>query len=382
MIDYFNYEAIRPYSKEEFEPAWNRIKVDESFHAALSFLFTENEKAVLFAEFPSFKSTRDFQLKIMHRAIRTILAKSSNGLTCSGFEHILPEQAYTYISNHRDIFLDSGILQILLVEHGHDTSEITFGNNLMLNQFIVDIGKINKMFTVHREGNRRELYDYSIRLSNYMRHAITEKKQSTWIAQRNGRTKNGKDETQVGLLKMLAASNSENFELGFKALNCIPVAISYEFEPCDLYKVHEVYSSLFSSYKKAPDEDLKSILLGVTQAKGSIHLALGKPLNSAICEIAKSADPFKAACQFMDQEICAAYKLFPNNYIAFDILHQSSQNQHQYSAFEKNNFIAYVNSKLDVLKGEREILLNLFLELYANPVVNAMKLIPNSLLKN
>ncbi len=375
MIDYNNFEEIRPYSQEEFDAAWNRIKCNETFHAALAFLFDEKEKNALIESFPSFESTRDFQLKIMHRAIRNIIAKSSNGLSCSGFQHLSPEQCYTFISNHRDIFLDSGILQILLVEHGHDTSEITFGNNLMLNQFIVDIGKVNKMFTVHRTGNRRELYDYSIRLSNYMRYAITQKKQSTWIAQRNGRTKNGKDETQIGLLKMLASSAPDNFESGFNALNIVPIAISYEYEPCDIFKVNERYSSMQSAYVKAPDEDLKSILSGVTNDKGSIHLAVGKPVNQVIAEIAKSGDSYKSLNQYIDTEIYSNYKLFKSNYIAFDLLHECALNVHQYSKFEKQKFEDYLAQKLNFLKGERPVLRKLFLELYANPVVSAMKLV-------
>ena len=373
MIDYFNFEEIRPYNKEEFAAAWNRIKGNEMFHAALSFLFDADEKNKLISEFPDFESTRDFQLKIMHRAIRNIIAKSSNGLSSSGFENCLPQQSYTFISNHRDIFLDSGILQILLVEHGHDTSEITFGSNLMLNQFIIDIGKVNKMFTVHRTGNRREMYDNSIRLSNYMRFAVTEKKQSTWIAQRNGRTKNGSDETQMGLLKMLHASKPHNFETSFRELNIIPVAISYEYEPCDVFKVQEIYASQDSNYVKIPGEDLKSIVAGVTEPKGRIHLALGNPINNSITEIANSGDSFKNLLQFMDAEIYANYKLFPGNYIAFDLLHSANPVNANYSLDEKEYFMQTMNLKLSLLKGEKEILKKLFLEIYANPVVNSFK---------
>lgn len=373
-MNYFDFEEIRPYNQEEFADAWERIKINPVFHSALSFLFSPAELQHLLSSFTNFKSTKDFQLSIMHPAIRNIIKKSSGGLSSSGFDAIQSNTSYTFISNHRDIFLDSGILQILLVEHGHDTSEITFGNNLMVNPFIVDIGKVNKMFTVHRTGNRRALYDSSIRLSNYMRYAIKEKKQSTWIAQRNGRTKNGHDETQIGLLKMLFASNSENFESSFSDLNVVPVSISYEFEPCDLFKVNEIYASLNSSYVKAPDEDLKSIIAGVVEPKGRIHLALGTPINAKLNEISKMADPFKALNQHLDMEIHSKYQLYPTHYIAFDLLYHSNQMEKFYSQSEKEFFIEYMQRKLALLNGNQEVLKQLFLELYSNPVRNFIQL--------
>ena len=373
MINYFDFEEIRPYSQDEFAAAWHRIKNNSVFHSALSFLFHPDELAKLVQSFDHFDSTRDFQLKIMHPAIRNIITKSSKGLTSSGFERIENNIPYTFISNHRDIFLDSGILQILLVEHGHDTSEITFGNNLMVNQFIIDIGKVNKMFTVHRTGNKRTLYDNSIRLSNYMRYAIREKRQSTWIAQRNGRTKNGNDETQVGLLKMLHASHSEDFEKSFFDLNILPVSISYEYEPCDFMKVNEIYNAQFATYVKAPDEDIKSILAGVVEPKGCIHLSIGNPVNKAISAISKSNDPFKELTQFLDKEIHTHYKLFASNYIAFDLLHATSQMKDQYTESDKDYFLEYMHQKLALLKGEPAVLQKLFLELYAHPVSNSLK---------
>ncbi|MBK9478790.1 MAG: acyltransferase [Bacteroidia bacterium] len=379
MFNYFDFEDIRPYSAEEFASAWNRIKDHPTFHAALQYLFSEGDRKKIVADFPNFNSTSDFQLKIMHRAIRNILSQSSAGLSSGGFENIAPNVAYTFISNHRDIFLDSGILQILLVEHGHDTSEITFGNNLMVNQFLIDIGKVNKMFTVYRTGNRREIYDNSIRLSNYMRFAITSKKQSTWIAQRNGRTKNGWDETQVGLLKMLQVSKPENFEESFAELNIVPVSISYEFEPCDILKVRENYLSMQGNYTKSADEDVRSILAGVTENKGRVHLQLGQPLNRALPQIAQASDNMKALNNYMDAEISGGYQLFPTNYIAFDLLNTVNDNKSQYTVEQHDYFIHYMQEKLKLVQGDNATLQKLFLELYANPVANSRKFRPTEL---
>jgi hypothetical protein len=374
-MDYFDFESIRPYTNIEFNSAWDRIKSSNLFHSSLSFLFNEEQLKDLSNEFSAINSIRDFQLKIMHPAIRNIISKSSKGLTCSGFENIKTDQSYTFIANHRDIFLDSGILQILLVEHGHDTSEITFGDNLMINSFIVDIGKINKMFTVKRNGNRKEIYESSIRLSNYMRYAIKQKKQSTWIAQRNGRTKNGHDETQIALLKMLFASNTFHFEESFKELNLVPVSISYEYEPCDIQKVMETYISSKSEYVKSPDEDLKSILAGVSENKGGIHLAIGKPANQFISDIASSAEPLKNLNLNLDVEIYNNYHLFPTNYIALDILNNDASFGTNYSKIEKEFFIDRMHQKLASVKGDSEILKILFLKLYANPLLNALKVL-------
>ena len=373
VTNYSDFEDIRPYHQSEFAEAWKRITTEPTFFAALKYLFPEEENKKIVAELNQINSTKEFQLRVMHHAIRNIIKQSSAGLTCSGFENIDAQKSYLYISNHRDIFLDSGILQILLVEHEHDTTEITFGSNLMINQFITDVGKANKMFTVYRGGTRRELYENSLRLSNYIRHTITEKKQSAWIAQRNGRTKNGADETQVGLLKMLASSGTTNFENTFHELNIIPVSISYEFEPCDAFKVHENYVSQTTPYVKSPGEDLQSILAGVTQPKGRIHLALGKPINNSLREIADSQDNFKTLTQTIDTEIFNNYKLFPANYIAFDLLNSNNSHNSNYSEIEKDFFVNYMNKKLATLQGEKEILRKLFLELYANPVKSANK---------
>lgn len=375
MLNYFDFEEIRPYHANEFAAAWQRIHSNPNFSAALAYVFSPEEKAALESDFPEFSSTKDFQLKIMHKAIRNILKKSSKGLSYSGFERIQPNQNYTFIANHRDIFLDSGILQILLVENGHDTSEITFGSNLMIDQFLIDVGKVNKMFTVHRTGNRRELYENSMRLSNYMRHAILSKKQSTWIAQRNGRTKNGCDETQVAVLKMLFASKPDNFIESFKELNIAPVCISYEYEPCDALKVREIYASRNGSYTKAPGEDLKSILCGITEQKGKIHLEICQPIQEELIAISLSSDPFKALCQYMDKEMHRAFKLFPGNYVAFDLMQHAALYAHKYSPAEKEFFLDYMHGKLNTIAGDKDELQKIFLSIYANPVVNALKTI-------
>jgi hypothetical protein len=379
-----NFDDIRPYYDHEAKDAMQKIKKDPLFMQLVSYIWPGMTEQEAFAKADKVNDNMTFQLEFMHQAIRVIVSRSSDGLTSSGFENVDPSKAYLYIANHRDILLDSAILQILLVEHGFKTSEITFGNNLMQGDFITDFGKLNRMFTVLREGNSRELYEVSQKLSAYIRHTITEKNVSVWIAQRNGRTKDGFDLTQTGLLKMLNLSSKKSFSESMKALNIVPLCISYEYEPCDDLKVQELYlSSLHSKYVKAPGEDLNSIITGIKQYKGRIHMAVGKPIHSELDEIDRTYsnenDKIKQLVNVIDEQLCTNYKLWPVNYIANDIANNSSQNASHYTPVEKEKFIAYINKKISTMKGDEQSLFNLFITMYSNPV-KAKKQIPvNSL---
>lgn len=372
MTENFNFDDIRPYYDNEARGVMRRIQNDPLFMKLVNHLWPTMTQEEAFAKADKVTSNMAFQLEFMHQAIRVIVSRSSTGLTCSGFENVDPNQAYLYIANHRDILLDSAILQILLVEHGFQTSEITFGNNLMQGGFITDFGKLNRMFTVLREGNSRELYEISQKLSAYIRHTITEKNVSVWIAQRNGRTKDGNDMTQTGLIKMLNMSGGKNFSESIKQLKIVPLTISYEYEPCDDLKVQESYlSSLHSKYVKAPGEDLNSILTGILQPKGRIHMTVGKPIDSELLEIEKISnenEKIKHLVNCIDEQLYANYKLWPVNYIANDIANDSKEFSSYYTEEEKNNFINYIKQKTSKLKGDDQSLFNLFISMYANPV--------------
>ena len=372
MSETYNFDDIRPYYDNEAREVMRRLQHDPLFMQLIKHLWPEMTQEEAFAKADKVTSNMAFQLEFMHQAIRVIVSRSSMGLTCSGFENIDPNQAYLYIANHRDILLDSAILQILLVEHGFETSEITFGNNLMQGNFITDFGKLNRMFTVVREGNSRELYEISQKLSAYIRHTIVHKNVSVWIAQRNGRTKDGNDLTQSGLIKMLNMSGGKNFSESIKQLKIVPLSISYEYEPCDDLKVQESYlSSLHSKYVKAPGEDLTSILTGITQPKGRIHMAVGKPIDKELFQIEKISnenEKIKQLVNVIDEQLYANYKLWPVNYIAMDILSESEEFSSYYSEEEKQNFVNYIKQKSSKLKGDEQSLFNLFINMYANPV--------------
>ncbi len=367
-----NFEDIRPYYDHEAYERLQKIIKDPLFIRLANYLWPKITAEEIARKAERVTTAMGFQKEFMHPAIRTIVERSSDGLTCEGFEHLDPKQAYLFVANHRDILLDSAILQILLVEHGFDTSEITFGDNLMEDGFITDFGKLNRMFTVLREGTGRELYDISKKLSAYIRHTITKKNVSVWIAQRNGRTKDGIDQTQTGLLKMLNISGEGSFSENFAALKIVPLTISYEYEPCDFLKVQEAYlSSLHTKYVKAPGEDLNSIITGATAAKGRIHMVVGKPLTNELQKfesIANENDRIKQLTSLIDQQIYQNYQLWPVNYIAADLIDQTQQYTSFYSAAEKDQFLNYIDQKTAKLQGDKETLSTLFLRMYSNPV--------------
>jgi hypothetical protein len=373
----FDFEDIRPYYDNEAHAALDRMSRDPLFMKLV-----ENLWPGMTAEEAKMKAGRvngvmDFQLEFMHSAIRTIVARSSDGLTCDGFNRLDKNKSYLFVANHRDILLDSAILQILLVEHGFMTSEITFGNNLMEPGFITDFGKINRMFTVLREGTSRELYDRSRKLSAYIRHTLVDKNVSVWIAQRNGRTKDGMDQTQTGLLKMLNISGGGDFLKNMEQLHIVPLTISYEYEPCDMLKTQELYlSSLNSFYKKAPGEDLNSILIGILQPKGRIHMQVGNPISAELEEINQAVNENEKIRQLslvIDKAIYNDYKLWPVNYIAADLVAGGDRFASYYSNDARKAFVEYARKQIRDLKGDKEALMQVFLKMYAGPCLSAAK---------
>lgn len=372
----FDFENLRPYYDSEAEEVMKRIAYDETYYKAMNYIWPNTSEDDAIKKALETKSPYEFQVNYMNYAIWCIVKNSSTDLTYSGIENLDPNKSYLYIANHRDILLDSAILQIILYKEGFETSEITFGSNLMEQGFITDFGKMNRMFMVKREGTAKELYDISKQLSAYLRHTILDKKVSVWIAQRNGRTKDGNDMTQTGLLKMLNISGHKSFLENFSELNIVPLTISFEYEPCDSLKVQESYlSSLHSKYVKAPGEDLVSIITGIKQPKGKIHLAFGKPIQEelqSLESIKNENEKIKVLANIIDRNIHKNFKLNPINYIAYDLLNETSLFEKNYNLTEKEQFVGYVNSKISELSGEPEALRNLFLKLYSNPVVNKL----------
>ena len=368
------FEDIRPYKAEEIPAAMERIANSSSFPLLASYVYPNEPIEAVKERIRNYKTVKAFQTETMRMVNQRVIEHSISAFSCSGLDKLNPNEHYLFVSNHRDIMLDSSLLQYYLVTKGFDTTEITFGANLMMNQLVVDIGKSNKMFKVERPNNNiKDFYRSSKHLSEYIRYVITEKGQSVWIAQRNGRTKDGNDATDQGIIKMFCMSCPEDKIKAIDQLHIVPVAVSYEWEPCDILKTLEVYESQFSKYTKKPGEDLNSILTGITQEKGRVHFELCDPI--AYAELSKfesltNNEYHKAVARLLDSRINKAYRLYPNNYVAYDLRYGTTKYRDCYTDEQKTMFINYLKrlEKYDTCDIEK--LIDIFLGIYSNPVNN------------
>lgn len=367
------FDDIRPFVDAEIPDAMQRIAADPHFPTVSRYLFPTVKPSVIGAKLMACRTVRDFQQQFMYAAVSSVMKQTTDGVTVEGLERLSPDKSYLFVSNHRDIVLDAAFLQVLLEDAGLPTSEITFGANLMEGQLVTDIGKSNKMFRVERPttvSSGREFLERSCYLSEYIRYTIVEKHESVWIAQRNGRTKDGDDRTDRGIINMFILSGKGSRVEAIADLNLVPIAISYEWEPCDFLKALELYArSLGQPYIKHPGEDLNSILTGITQPKGRVHLHVGTPLTAE--ELAPlgglSKAVFTAAvAEKIDHWIFGAYHLFPNNYIAYDMLHGGTSGA--YTDAEKEAFQQHL-SLLAIYDGA-QALREIVLRMYAAPVEN------------
>ncbi|MDR1180420.1 MAG: acyltransferase [Bacteroidales bacterium] len=368
-----DFEDTRPYYNEEIPDAIKRVSEDIYFRNMVNHIFPDIDIEAFTKNFKKIRTVNEFQEQVMDKVIRSIIKETSAGLSYSGLSRLSTDKNYMFISNHRDILLDSAILQVILHECGLDTSEITFGSNLMSSPLVIDIGKMNKMFKIVRGGTMREIFNNSLKVSQYMRYAITEKRQSTWIAQRNGRTKNGFDATEMAVLKMFAMSSSAGFVDNLMELNITPVIISYEYEPCDALKTRERYISKRKTYIKENDEDMFSVLRGIKQWKGQIHLAVAETITEEelqYCDSFLHNEKFKSLVKIIDHKIYKNYALWKTNYIAFDMLRLSNKYAHHYSQEEKEAFKLYMTNELKGIEGDIKELETIFLQIYATPVEN------------
>lgn len=379
MIDFAaQFDAIRPYNDSEANAAIRRMIGDEQFKYVARFVYPEQAYEEVCSRLASITTIHDFQVEFSHKAVEQIVATTTNGVTTGGLEGLNCGQSYLFVANHRDIVLDSALMQVILHDHGHRTSQITFGSNLMSSPMIIDFGKLNKMFRFNRSTSRLQIYKDALLHSAYIRHVLTELNESVWIAQRNGRTKDGDDQTQSSLIKMFTAGEKDYYTT-IKALNIVPVSISYEIEPCDLQKVCEKHIAESSTYVKQENEDLESIISGLISPKGRIHMQFGKPLNTHLDQINKQSgsslnDFAEAVAKQIDRQIYRDYKLWGNNYVAFDVMNQSEEYLGKtYDLGERERFTNYIEQRLSQTQSDKDVLRQMLIKLYAMPVVNARK---------
>ena len=379
-MDLTKFDDIRPYNDQEVHPALERIVANPLLSNIAKYLFPGKDENLFKQLLLSCNTKDDFQIKVMSGVVEKILADTSKGLTYEGLEYFDGGAKHLIVSNHRDIVLDSAIIQLILFRHDVPRTEIAVGDNLITSSFIEDITRCNRMIKVIRSTSPREVYTTSKVLSEYMRYRVSNQISSIWIAQRNGRTKDGIDVTEQGLLKMFDMSGSGDFVKDFNELSIMPASISYEYEPCDILKAIELYITRRQKYVKAEGEDLNSILTGIMQPKGRIHIQFNEPLTeeevNAAAELDKN-ERFKALGIAMDRKIIANYKLWPNNYIAYDMLNGEGRFADEYTAEEKVAFEGYLNAimqKVDKMEVDKAELKEILLGIYANPVVGKMNL--------
>ncbi len=379
-MDLTKFDDIRPYNDSEVHPALERIVANPLLSNIAKYLFPGKDENLFKQLLLSCNTKDDFQIKVMSGVVEKILADTSKGLTYEGLEYFDGGAKHLIVSNHRDIVLDSAIIQLILFRHDVPRTEIAVGDNLITSSFIEDITRCNRMIKVIRSTSPREVYTTSKVLSEYMRYRVSNQISSIWIAQRNGRTKDGIDVTEQGLLKMFDMSGSGDFVKDFNELSIMPASISYEYEPCDILKAIELYITRRQKYVKAEGEDLNSILTGIMQPKGRIHIQFNEPLTEEEVRAAAELDKnerFKALGIAMDRKIIANYKLWPNNYIAYDMLNGEGRFADKYTAEEKVAFEGYLNAimqKSDKMEVDKAELKEILLGIYANPVVGKMNL--------
>lgn len=378
------FDEIRPYYDSEIGGAVERMLKFEYLPDIAAFLKMPSEE--LYGLLSKCKSVDDFQNYIMSTVVDRILKNSAKEVTFKGLHFFEDGRKHLLMTNHRDIVLDSAIIQLVLHNNKIKTTEIAVGDNLISSKFIEDVARSNKMIKVTRSSSPLEVYNASKLLSEYIRMQITTSTSSIWIAQRQGRTKNGVDMTEQGLLKMLSMSGVGVFKEDMNSLSILPISISYEFEPCDIQKAYEVYVSRRQKYVKGENEDFNSILLGMLSYKGNIHLQATEPITEQeveFCSKFSKNERFSALAKIIDKQIHKGYKLWPNNYIAADLLANNIKTPkygEHYSIEERESFIYYMNNEIDNLQKnigayyKKEITIDIkelkeiFLRIYANPL--------------
>lgn len=371
-----NFDSIRPYNDLETAEAMNRLAMAKELGPISEFFFGKGMETPLREKLKQLKDVYGFQSEIMANAVRSVLEKTSDSLNIKGIGNIKDNRKHILISNHRDIILDPAIIQLILFDNGFPTTEIAVGDNLIANTLIEDVFRSNRMIKVMRGGTPREKYNFSRLLSSYIRDAVSSGRCSVWIAQRNGRTKDGIDRTSQGLMKMLEISGNDEFVKDFTELSILPVAVSYQFEPCDFLKARELYISRRKKYVKRPGEDTKSIITGITQKKGKIAFCFTPFISEEEleqCSALGKNESFQALAGTIDNRIRCNYELWDTNYIAADMIAGTSVHAGHYTEEGKEAFRDYMEKGLAAIVAEDPFiditeLRCIFLDIYANPV--------------
>lgn len=371
-----NFNSIRPFYDAEANAAIRKIVDDPMLAAMMGFTFPSDNTGHWKDFMLHTHSLRDFQINFIYPAVRKILEKSSDGLTTGGFEVLEPNTAYLFISNHRDIILDTSLLNACLYENGLILTTSAIGDNLIQKPFLNTLSKLNRNFAIKRGLQGRALFESSQLASSYIRKSLLQENRSVWTAQKEGRTKDGNDATHKGVLKMLTLSEegADPFRY-FEKIKVIPISISYEYDPTDVLKMPELLAkSRDEKYVKGENEDFLNLLRGIMGTKKRIHIQVAGIISGEIKKIADSGltmgEKLSQITSVINQKIWLGYKLWPSNYIAHDLFYGDEEYVDQYTEEEKKAFEKRLLERVD---PKNELMVKNFLAMYANPVNNQKK---------
>lgn len=379
------FADVCPFSDSEFNEKVALLVNEPMFRSVVNYAIPGVDYDIFVKKLLSLKGKDDFQVQIMKPFLETLVKNTTDGLTLSGEDNYEKGKSYTFISNHRDIVLDASFLNLGLIGVDRPTTEVAIGNNLLIYEWISILVRLNKSFIVKRDLISRQRLEGAMQLSNYVHFALSKKNQSVWIAQREGRAKDSDDRTQESLLKMLGmGGEGKTFYSRIKELNLLPLSISYEYDPNDYLKAKEfLMKKRDSSFKKSKEDDLLSMSTGIMGYKGHVHFEIMPCVNFKLDEVSTDIDKaelLNIVKTEIDKSIYKGYKLYPCNYIAYDMAHNTSKFLHSaYTIEDKDRFVAYVENQLmkidiETTEEEKEYMRNMIYAMYYNPLKNKLGL--------
>lgn len=382
MFEKYNLREIAPFDDNEFREKMARLVEEPGFEHAVKWVLPDIDYPEFVKELLQVPDKDTLQTKVMAPFLEMLASKTTAGITCDGLESLQPGTAYTFITNHRDIVLDASFLNLCFLRRNMPTSEIAIGNNLLIYEWIADLVKINKSFIVKRNLKMTQALKAAQQLSAYIHYAINEKKQSVWIAQREGRAKDSNDITQESLMKMLALEGGGSTVENLESLHLTPVSISYEYDPNDFLKAKEfLLKKKDPDFKKSQRDDLLSMETGLLQYKGHIHFSIAPELTGKLQEIPrddKRLEVIQKACGMVDRDIHLRYHIYPINYIAADLLHDRTIYASHYTPVEAAAFKDYIEKQIDKVDvpdltfGDRQFMRHMMFVMYSNPLYNKL----------
>lgn len=379
MAESSRFDDISPLKDSDVKERIQELLVDPGFQHAVSYIIPDVNWDDFSSEMSKYNTKEEFQTNIIYQVMCVLANRVTSGLDGEGWENIDKSVEHLFLSNHRDIVLDAGFMNILRHKYGFRTTEIAIGDNLLIHKWIDTLVRLNKSFIVRRGVSGRQILLNSKHLSDYIHYVITQKAESIWMAQREGRAKDSDDLTQDSLIKMIAMSpENGNIIDNLKELNIIPLSISYEYDPCDYLKAKEFQLKRDNpDYKKTQRDDLLNMEMGILGFKGRVIFKFGKCINPELDKI-KEIEPDKRhqvdmVARAIDKNIHFNYEIFPCNYIAYDLLHESSRFANKYTLSDIDTFKEYLNkqiAKIDIDKVDYEFVWHKLLEMYSNTLKN------------